>query len=64
MPFRPNYRQQRGERDRAKQNKKQEKLRKRDEETAARRKTDPEADENGVAAPAPDSDPQDESSKE
>jgi hypothetical protein len=55
MPFRPNYRQQRGERDRAKQNKKQEKLRKRDEETAARRKTDPEADggDAGVTGPEP-----------
>ena len=34
MPFRPNYRQARGERDRAKQQKKQEKLRKRDEDAA------------------------------
>ena len=54
MPFRPNYRQARGERDRAKQNKKQEKLRKRDEETAARRKTDPEPDGGDAGATGPE----------
>ncbi len=37
MPFRPNYRQARGERDRAKQQKKQEKLRKREQDAAARK---------------------------
>jgi hypothetical protein len=37
MPFKPNYNQQRADRERAKQKKQQEKLRKR-EEDAARRK--------------------------
>ena len=37
MPFKPNYRQARGERDRAKRQKKQDKLRKRDEHAAARK---------------------------
>ena len=37
MAFKPNYQQQRGDRDRAKELKKQEKLRIRDEETARRR---------------------------
>ena len=58
MPFRPNYRQQRGERDRAKQTKKQEKLRKRDEETAARRKTEPDADCGDAAATGPEPAPE------
>ncbi len=50
MPFKPNYRQARSERDRAKRQKKEEKLRKRDEDAAAR-KTDQEPGENaeGVA---------------
>lgn len=39
MAFRPNYNQARGDRDRAKQQKKQEKLRRR-EEDAAQRKID------------------------
>lgn len=39
MAMRPNYNQQRGDRDRAKQQKKNEKLRKR-EEDAVRRKSD------------------------
>ena len=39
MAFRPNYQQQRGERNRAKDQKKQEKLRRR-EEDAARRKAE------------------------
>ena len=47
MAFRPNYRQARGERDRAKEQKKQEKLRKR-EEDAARRKGDDEPAGNPV----------------
>ena len=54
MPFRPNYRQARGERDRAKDRKKQEKLRKR-EEDAARRKGEQEPD-GGVVEVA-DADP-------
>ena len=37
MPFKPNYNQQRGERDRAKKQKQQEKLRKREEEAAKRK---------------------------
>ena len=51
MPFKPNYRQARGERDRAKQQKKQAKLRKREEEAAARK---PELDPDGVETAAPD----------
>jgi hypothetical protein len=37
MAFRPNYQQQRGDRNRAKEQKKQEKLRKREEDAAKRR---------------------------
>ena len=37
MAFKPNYRQERGNRERAKEQKKQEKLRKREESTATRR---------------------------
>lgn len=37
MAFKPNYNQQRGDRNRAKEQKKQEKLQRRDEETARRR---------------------------
>ncbi|HWK43604.1 MAG TPA: hypothetical protein VNT30_02695 [Stellaceae bacterium] len=37
MPFKPNYNQQRAERDRAKQAKMQEKLRQQQEETALRK---------------------------
>lgn len=51
MPFKPNYRQARGERDRVKQQKKEEKLRKRDED-AARRKAEHEAEGTPAAAPA------------
>jgi len=47
MAFKPNYRQARGDRDRAKEQKKQEKLRRR-EEDAARRKAD--RGETGEAA--------------
>lgn len=48
MAFKPNYNQQRAERNRLKQAKKEAKLRERDEATAARRKTEQEA-----ASPAP-----------
>lgn len=41
MPFKPNYNQQRSERDRAKRQKQQEKLKKR-EDDAAKRKTERE----------------------
>ena len=54
MPFKPNYRQARGERDRAKQHKKEERLRKREEDTA-RRKAEHEPD--GEVAETPASDP-------
>jgi hypothetical protein len=37
MAFRPNYQQQRGDRSRAKEQKKQEKLRKREDDAARRR---------------------------
>jgi len=60
MAFRPNYNQQRGDRDRAKAQKKQEKLQQREEAAAKRRaereeappadgepKTDAENDRNG-----------------
>lgn len=42
MPFRPNYRQARGERDRTKQQKKDEKLRQRELEIARRKALQPE----------------------
>jgi len=44
MAFRPNYQQQRGDRDRAKEQKKQEKLRKREEDALRRRAERGEAD--------------------
>ncbi len=44
MAFKPNYNQQRAERNRAKELKKQEKLQRREEEVAARRATDQPAD--------------------
>ena len=47
MPFKPNYNQQRSDRDRAKRQKQQEKLKKR-EDDAARRKA-----ERGEPEPAP-----------
>ena len=53
MPFKPNYRQARGERDRLKRQKKQEKLRKRDEDAAAR-KADTEPGENAPEVSADD----------
>ena len=37
MPFKPNYNQQRSERDRAKRQKQQEKLKKREDDTARRK---------------------------
>ena len=63
MPFRPNYRQARGERDRAKQQKKQAKLRKREEEAAAR-KTEFEPGENAEGIAGADAAPQGESGGE
>ncbi len=44
MAFKPNYNQQRAERNRAKELKKQEKLQRREEEVAARRATDQPTD--------------------
>ena len=44
MAFRPNYQQQRGDRSRAKEQKKQEKLRKREEDAARRRAERSESD--------------------
>ena len=63
MPFRPNYRQARGERDRAKQLKKQEKLRKREEDAAAR-KAEFEPGENAAGIAGADSAPPGESGGE
>jgi hypothetical protein len=51
MVFKPNYNQQRAERDRAKQAKKEAKLREREDAAAVRRK----AEQDGTALPAPDS---------
>jgi len=48
MPFRPNYRQERSERNRAKTQKKQEKLQRREEDTAKRkaaRETEPSSED-------------------
>ena len=56
MAFRPNYQQQRGDRSRAKEQKKQEKLQRRADEAAARRQSregEPETQ------PPADSEPQD-----
>jgi len=50
MAFRPNYQQQRGDRNRAKEQKKKERLERR-EEDAQRRK----AERDGLLAPSPDS---------
>ncbi len=50
MPFKPNYRQARGERDKAKQQKKNEKLRRRELETA-RRKEQQDGDGSPPAMP-------------
>jgi hypothetical protein len=48
MPFKPNYNQQRSERDRAKRQKQEEKQKKRDED-AARRKTQRDESEPPVS---------------
>jgi hypothetical protein len=48
MVFKPNYNQQRAERDRAKQAKKEAKLREREDAAAVRRK----AEQDGTAVPA------------
>jgi hypothetical protein len=52
MVFKPNYNHQRAERDRAKQAKKDAKLREREDAAATRRKS--EQDEASPAAPVPD----------
>jgi hypothetical protein len=51
MVFKPNYNQQRAERDRAKQAKKEAKLREREDAAMARRK----AEQDGAEPAAPDS---------
>jgi hypothetical protein len=52
MPFRPNYRQARGERNRAKQQKKNEKLRRRELEIARRKAVqEPEIDAPPLETP-------------
>jgi len=48
MAFKPNYNQQRAERDRAKQAKKEAKLREREDAAAMRRRTE----QDGTSAPA------------
>ncbi len=52
MVFKPNYNHQRAERDRAKQAKKEAKLREREDAAAMRRK----AEQDGTAPPAAESD--------
>ncbi len=52
MAFRPNYQQQRGDRTRAKERKKAEKLQRR-EEDALRRKAERDGEPDGVADSAP-----------
>jgi len=53
MAFKPNYNQQRSERNRAKEQKKQEKRQRRDDEAARRRAAldEPQNPETGVTAP-------------
>jgi hypothetical protein len=51
MPFKPNYNQQRAERNRLKQAKKDAKLREREDAVAARRRADQEATAPGSDAP-------------
>ena len=51
MVFKPNYNQQRAERDRAKQAKKEAKVREREDAAAVRRK----AEQDGTAPPTPES---------
>jgi hypothetical protein len=48
MPFKPNYRQQRNDRDRAKERKAEEKKRRKEEEAAARRGPGEEAAPDGA----------------
>ena len=55
MVFKPNYNHQRAERDRAKQAKKEAKLREREDAAATRRKS--EQDESAPAAAEPDEAP-------
>jgi hypothetical protein len=56
MVFKPNYNQQRAERDRAKQAKKEAKLREREDAAMARRKAEQDgADQDGAARGAPES---------
>ena len=56
MVFKPNYNQQRAERDRAKQAKKEAKLREREDAAMARRKADQDgAEQDGGAPGAPES---------
>ncbi|WP_448191741.1 hypothetical protein [Azospirillum sp. sgz301742] len=57
MAFKPNYNQQRAERNRAKEAKKQEKLQRREEE-AARRKADPDGTEPAGEPDAEAGDPE------
>ncbi|WP_298371599.1 hypothetical protein [Azospirillum sp.] len=56
MAFKPNYNQQRAERNRAKELKKQEKLQRREEEVAARRATDQPADGDAPESDGADDD--------
>jgi hypothetical protein len=56
MAFKVNYNQQRSERTRAKERKKQEKLQRRDEETARRKAGRDDAPADTSAPPAPDQD--------
>ncbi|KAB2876457.1 MAG: hypothetical protein F9K43_01155 [Bauldia sp.] len=49
MAFKPNYQQQRGERNRAKEQKKREKLQRREEDAAKRRAERGETEESGLA---------------
>ena len=56
MVFKPNYNQQRAERDRAKQAKKEAKLREREDAAMARRKAEQDgAEPDGAEARAPES---------
>jgi len=52
MAFKPNYNQQRGDRNRAKEQKKQEKLQRREEDAARRRAERGEAPLDGTDDPA------------
>ena len=52
MAFRPNYQQQRGDRNRAKEQKKKERLERREEDSAKRK-----AERDGLLGPKSDADP-------